>query len=76
MNKKFENSNYSIYKSIDLFLTRRKLRFRRAFAQFIITLRGAGVTFKENCPDIRNSKIVDIYKKLTEFGLQVNIYDL
>ena len=34
-----------------------------------------GVTFKENCPDIRNTKVVDIYRELREFGLQVEIYD-
>jgi len=42
MNKKSKNSKCSIYKSIDLFLTRRSETLRRAFAQFIITLRGAG----------------------------------
>ena len=34
-----------------------------------------GVTFKENCPDIRNSKVVDVYKELIEFGLDIDIYD-
>ena len=34
-----------------------------------------GVTFKENCPDIRNSKVLDVYKELTEFGLIVDVYD-
>lgn len=34
-----------------------------------------GITFKENCPDIRNTKVVDIYKELKEFGLQVDVYD-
>jgi len=34
-----------------------------------------GVTFKENCPDIRNTRVVDIYKELVEFGLKVDIYD-
>jgi UDP-N-acetyl-D-glucosamine/UDP-N-acetyl-D-galactosamine dehydrogenase len=34
-----------------------------------------GVTFKENCPDIRNSKIVDVYAELREFGLLVDVYD-
>lgn len=34
-----------------------------------------GVTFKENCPDIRNSQVIDIYNELTQFGLQVDIYD-
>ena len=34
-----------------------------------------GVTFKENCPDIRNSKVADVYHELKEFGLQVDAYD-
>jgi UDP-N-acetyl-D-galactosamine dehydrogenase len=34
-----------------------------------------GITFKENCPDIRNTKVVDIYAELKEFGLEVDIYD-
>ena len=34
-----------------------------------------GITFKENCPDIRNTKVVDIYNELIEFGLDVDVYD-
>jgi UDP-N-acetyl-D-galactosamine dehydrogenase len=34
-----------------------------------------GFTFKENCPDVRNTKVIDIYKELKEFGLEVDIYD-
>ena len=34
-----------------------------------------GATFKENCPDLRNSKVVDIHKELIEFGFNVDIYD-
>jgi UDP-N-acetyl-D-galactosamine dehydrogenase len=34
-----------------------------------------GITFKENCPDIRNSKVADIYHELTSFGLIVDVYD-
>ena len=34
-----------------------------------------GVTFKENCPDIRNSKVVDIYNELVQFGLKVDVFD-
>ncbi|PAW93390.1 Vi polysaccharide biosynthesis protein VipA/TviB [Mucilaginibacter sp. MD40] len=34
-----------------------------------------GFTFKENCPDFRNTKVVDIYKELEQFGLKVDIYD-
>lgn len=34
-----------------------------------------GVTFKENCPDVRNTKVVDVYKELKEYGVNVDIYD-
>mgnify|MGYP000291616835 FL=1 len=34
-----------------------------------------GATFKENCPDLRNSKVVDVYQELNEFGFQVEVYD-
>ncbi len=34
-----------------------------------------GVTFKENCPDVRNTKAVDVIKQLNDFGTNVTIYD-
>ena len=34
-----------------------------------------GITFKENCPDIRNSKVFDIIEELRDFGVQVDVYD-
>ena len=34
-----------------------------------------GATFKENCPDIRNSKVKDIFTSLQEFNIKTNIYD-
>ncbi len=34
-----------------------------------------GITFKENVPDTRNSKVIDIVKELKEFGLNVDVYD-
>jgi len=34
-----------------------------------------GFTFKENCPDIRNTRVIDIYHDLIEFGLDVSIHD-
>jgi len=34
-----------------------------------------GVTFKENCPDVRNTKVFDIYSELIDFGIKVDIYD-
>jgi UDP-N-acetyl-D-galactosamine dehydrogenase len=34
-----------------------------------------GITFKENCPDVRNTKVVDLIKSLTNYGIMVSIYD-
>lgn len=34
-----------------------------------------GITFKENCPDIRNTRAIDIYEELREYGVEVDIYD-
>jgi UDP-N-acetyl-D-galactosamine dehydrogenase len=34
-----------------------------------------GVTFKENCPDIRNTRVVDIYNELKQYGVLVDVYD-
>ncbi|WP_277679570.1 UDP binding domain-containing protein, partial [Gracilibacillus dipsosauri] len=34
-----------------------------------------GITFKENCPDVRNTRVVDIYHELQAYGLAVDIYD-
>ncbi|MFW0737310.1 nucleotide sugar dehydrogenase [Flavobacterium sp. N502536] len=34
-----------------------------------------GITFKENCPDVRNTKIVDVIKALKEYGIAVTLYD-
>lgn len=45
-----------------------------------VTINGAnllllGITFKENCPDVRNTKIVDVVRALVDYGIQVTIYD-
>lgn len=34
-----------------------------------------GFTFKENCPDVRNTKVIDIYKALEEYNVNITIYD-
>ena len=45
-----------------------------------ITINGArllmlGITFKENCPDVRNTKIVDVIRALEDYGISVSLYD-
>jgi UDP-N-acetyl-D-galactosamine dehydrogenase len=44
------------------------------------TIKGAkvlvlGITFKENCPDLRNSKVIDVIHELKEFGIEVSCFD-
>ena len=34
-----------------------------------------GITFKENCPDVRNTRIVDVVKALLEYNINISIYD-
>jgi UDP-N-acetyl-D-galactosamine dehydrogenase len=34
-----------------------------------------GITFKENCPDIRNSRVIDVISELKDFGCHVDVYD-
>ncbi len=34
-----------------------------------------GITFKENCPDIRNSRVIDIYRELVDFGVDTDVFD-
>jgi len=34
-----------------------------------------GITFKENCPDVRNTKIVDVIKALKDYGIAITVYD-
>ena len=34
-----------------------------------------GITFKENCPDVRNTKVVDVIRSLSDYGMKVTIFD-
>ncbi|MFN4764651.1 nucleotide sugar dehydrogenase [Gillisia sp. Q332] len=34
-----------------------------------------GITFKENCPDVRNTKVADVVKELQQYGINITIYD-
>ncbi len=60
--------NFVASKCIKL-LTSKDIRVKSSYALIL------GVTFKENCPDIRNSKVPVIYHDLKSFGLNVDIYD-
>ncbi len=52
----------------------------KAMLQKSIPVKGAdililGLTFKENCPDLRNTRVVDIIAELSEYNTNVDIYD-
>jgi UDP-N-acetyl-D-galactosamine dehydrogenase len=52
----------------------------RAMLKLFIQVNGArvlllGLTFKENCPDLRNTRVVDVITELREFGVLVDVYD-
>jgi len=34
-----------------------------------------GLTFKENCPDLRNTRVVDVIAELQDYGIEVDVYD-
>ncbi len=34
-----------------------------------------GITFKENCPDVRNTKAIDVYKELASYHMNIDVYD-
>lgn len=41
-----------------------------------MTINLLGLTFKENCPDLRNTKVIDIVRELEEYGMNVNVNDV
>jgi UDP-N-acetyl-D-galactosamine dehydrogenase len=52
-----------------------KLMIKKGISVSGATLLMLGITFKENCPDVRNTKIVDVIAALTDYGITVTIYD-
>lgn len=52
-----------------------KLMLKKGIQVLNSTVLVLGFTFKENCPDVRNTKVIDIVKTLKEYNIQVSIYD-
>lgn len=52
-----------------------KLMIKKGISVNGASLLMLGITFKENCPDVRNTKIVDVITALTDYGVNVTIYD-
>jgi UDP-N-acetyl-D-galactosamine dehydrogenase len=52
-----------------------KLMIKKGIAIHGATLLMLGITFKENCPDVRNTKIVDVIAALADYGITIIVYD-
>ena len=65
------NDNMAIYVAERVAQLMIKKRLHVMGARILIM----GLTFKENCPDIRNSKVVDVVRELQKYGAQVDVYD-
>jgi UDP-N-acetyl-D-galactosamine dehydrogenase len=52
-----------------------KLMIKKGISVNGASLLMLGITFKENCPDVRNTKIVDVVAALSDYGINVTIYD-
>ncbi|MFL6601391.1 MAG: Vi polysaccharide biosynthesis UDP-N-acetylglucosamine C-6 dehydrogenase TviB [Steroidobacteraceae bacterium] len=65
------NDNMAIYVAGEIarLMNRKRIHLNGARALVL------GITFKENCPDIRNSKVVDVVRELQKFGAEVDVYD-
>jgi UDP-N-acetyl-D-glucosamine/UDP-N-acetyl-D-galactosamine dehydrogenase len=65
------NDNMALYVAGEVvkLMTRQRIHVNGARALVL------GLTFKENCPDIRNSKVVDVVRELQKYGAEVDVYD-
>jgi UDP-N-acetyl-D-galactosamine dehydrogenase len=64
-----ENMGLFIANKVIKSLSQRDIKINGAQALIL------GITFKENCPDIRNSKVIDIYKELLDYKINIDVYD-
>jgi UDP-N-acetyl-D-galactosamine dehydrogenase len=65
------NDNMGIYVANQVIKLLIKKAYRVDGAKILVL----GITFKENCPDIRNSRVIDVINELKEFGCNVDVYD-
>ena len=52
-----------------------KLMLKKGFQVLNSNVLILGFTFKENCPDVRNTKVIDIYRALQEYNVNITVYD-
>lgn len=64
-----DNMGYYVANQVVKLMIKKKLKIEGAK---ILVL---GITFKENCPDIRNSRVIDVIRELKEFGVEIDVCD-
>ena len=52
-----------------------KLMMKRSLPVLGSNVLMLGITFKENCPDIRNTRAIDVYEELQSYNVNVDVYD-
>ncbi|MCZ8132980.1 MAG: Vi polysaccharide biosynthesis UDP-N-acetylglucosamine C-6 dehydrogenase TviB [Steroidobacteraceae bacterium] len=65
------NDNMALYVASEILKLMTTKRIHMNGARVLVM----GMTFKENCPDLRNSKVVDVIRELEKFGADVDVYD-
>ena len=65
------NDNMSLYVSTQIV----KLMLKKSIQPKGARVLMLGLTFKENCPDLRNTKVVDIVRELASYGTEVDVHD-
>jgi UDP-N-acetyl-D-glucosamine/UDP-N-acetyl-D-galactosamine dehydrogenase len=65
------NDNMGVYIASQVIKLMVKKGINVAHAEILIM----GLTFKENCPDLRNTKVIDIINEFREFGIKVDVHD-
>ena len=65
------NDNMGLYVAVEVVKLMTAQRIHIKGARVLVL----GLTFKENCPDIRNSKVVDLIRELEKYGALVQVYD-
>jgi UDP-N-acetyl-D-galactosamine dehydrogenase len=65
------NDNMALYVSTQIV----KLMLKKSLQPKGARVLMLGLTFKENCPDLRNTKVVDIVRELASYGTEVDVYD-
>jgi UDP-N-acetyl-D-galactosamine dehydrogenase len=65
------NDGMGLYVASELVKLMTRRRIRVAGSRVLVL----GLTFKENCPDLRNTRVVDVVRELESFGAQVDVHD-